>query len=134
MLTHPSYPSVNQYTEKQNKAVHRIFESLEKGEERLGSHYEASRAHARRRCHSVVQITAESLEGEKVTFNAYMGDISPSGMSFIFPNEVPGPDIIVGIPLGDTNKTLFKGVIVRVKAFPGEDFIEYGVKFAGRIV
>jgi len=134
MLTHQSYPSVNQYTEKQNKAVHRIIESLEKGEDRLGDHYKASRAHSRSRCHSVVEITVETLGGEKITFNAYMGDVSPTGMSFIFPSELPSPDIIVGIPLGNSDKTMFRGEIVRMKEFPGEDFIEYGVKFVGRLL
>ncbi len=134
MLTHQYYPCVTQYTDKQNKAAHRIIDSLEKGEDRLGNHYKASRTHSRQRCHSVVEITAETLDGQKITFNAYMGDVSPSGMSFIFPSELPSPDIIVGIPLGNADKTMFRGEIVRMKEFPGEDFIEYGVKFAGRIV
>ncbi len=133
MLTQQSYPCVNQYTDRQNKAVQRILDSLEKSEERLGEHYKASRAHSRQRCHSVVEIIAETLEGEKITFNAYMRDVSPSGMSFVFPNELPSPDVIIAIPLGNSEKTVFRGEIVRMKEFPGEDFIEYGVKFAGRI-
>lgn len=133
MITHQAYPGVDQYTEKQKRTVQRILDSLKRNEERTGSHYKASRAHSRRLCHSVVEITLETLEGEKLTFNAYMGDVSSSGMSFVYPRELPSPDIIVGIPLGGSEKAFFNGEIVRMREFPGEEFIEYGVKFAGRL-
>ena len=134
MLTQQTYPGINQYTERQNKAVHRILESLEKREERLGEHYRAYRSHSRQNCHRVIEISIEALGGEKVTFTVYMGDVSSSGMSFLFPYELPSPDIIIAIPLNDTDKTLFRGEIVRMKEIPDEEFFEYGVKFNGRIL
>ncbi len=134
MLTQQTYPSVTQYTERQNKAVHRILESLEKREERLGEHYQAYRVHSRQNCHRVIEISVEALGGEKVTFTVYMGDVSPSGMSFLFPYELPSPDIIIAIPLNEKDKTLFRGEIVRMKEIPDEEFFEYGVKFNGRLL
>jgi hypothetical protein len=134
------YLSLENYNERQNRSAHRVLDTLDQLDTRLSTHYSGKRRHTRVQYRGVgtvcfpnpdVSILDPSSAG---AFSVHIRSLSQSGLSFIYPGEIPERNVLVGLDQAGRTKTWFAAEIVRVKAIEEEGFWEYGVKFLRRAV
>lgn len=130
--------NLEQYTEKQNRAITRVLDTLDRLEQRTNAHYSENRAHERKKYRGVVWINPmEDLAPEEEVVNVtkvWSRSISQSGLSFINPSRIQQTRIQVGIPVEDNQVVWFHAEIVRHREVAEENFWEYGVKFLGKVI
>ncbi len=129
--------NLEQYTDKQNRAISRILDTLDRLEKRTNAHFSENRAHERKDFRGVVWITTPpdncSVTDEVNAIKVWSRSISQSGLSFIYPFRIYHKLIQVGIPVQDNQVTWFRAEIVRDKEIEEEQFWEYGVRFLGKV-
>jgi len=130
--------NLDQYTEKQNRALSRVLDTLDRLEKRTNNHYSDKRAHERKDFRGTVWFRipddTHSDEGEvNPNIRVWSRSISQSGLSFIYPNHILTTIIEVGVSVQDNQVTWFRAEIVRQREFEEEHFWEYGVKFLGKV-
>jgi len=133
MQVETSYLSVEKYSDRQQRLVRRLMESLTKSDSRLSEHYSHKRTHQRQRCHNVVLLRIPRPNDTPIELSAYMRDISAGGTSFVYPGDLEMRTIIVGIPIPGKETSWFEGEVVRCKQIMDEEFWDYGVRFRERI-
>lgn len=127
--------SLDQYTEKQNRAINRVLDTLDRIEQRTDSHFSDKRAHERKQFRGLVWISIPdgSQEFDQARTQVWSRSISQSGLSFIYPMRIYESQIQVGVPVG-AQVTWFRAEIVRQKEIQEEHFWEYGVRFLGKVI
>jgi len=130
--------NLEQYTDKQNRAISRVLDTLDRLEQRTHNHYSVKRSHERKDFRGIVWIripeTSYSDESEVYTnIRVWSRSISQSGLSFIYPDCIYPTVIQVGVPIQDDQVTWFRAEIVRQREIEEEKFWEYGVKFLGKV-
>ncbi|MFH1301622.1 MAG: PilZ domain-containing protein [Planctomycetota bacterium] len=130
--------SLEQYTEKQNRAISRVLDLLDRIEKRTNVHYSEKRSHERKDFRGIVWISIpdkNSAEDAEVdTIKVWSRSISQSGLSFIYPLPIRQTTIHVGVPVQGNQVTWFRSEVVRRKEVQEEHFWEYGVRFLGKVV
>lgn len=130
--------SLEQYTEKQNRAISRVLDLLDRVEKRTNIHYSDKRSHERKDFRGIVWISMPDEnagdENQAETIKVWSRSISQSGLSFIYPMPIYQTTILVGVPVQGNQVTWFRSEIVRQKEVQEEHFWEYGVKFLGKVI
>ena len=130
--------NLEQYSEKQNRAISRVLDTLDRLDKRMSIHYSNKRAHERKDFRGIVWITVPdeefAEEGTVNTIKVWSRSISQSGLSFIYPFPIYQKTIHVGIPVQGDQVTWFRAEVVRQKEIEEEQFWEYGVRFLGKVV
>ncbi|MCA9019249.1 MAG: hypothetical protein KDA74_03845 [Planctomycetaceae bacterium] len=84
--------NLEQYTEKQNRAISRVLDTLDRLEKRMNIHYSDKRAHERKDFRGIVWISVPDQdyveEGGVNTIKVWSRSISQSGLSFIYPQQI----------------------------------------------
>lgn len=122
-----------QNAQRVERAVARVLDSLDRQDERLNGHYAVQREHTRhglRMMASVVLPPKDAQSGSK-RLEVWVRNISPSGMSFIYPQLINGKNLVVGINNPNGSVTWFNAEIMRSRKAI-EDFWEYGIAFRER--
>ncbi|WP_298868854.1 PilZ domain-containing protein [uncultured Gimesia sp.] len=129
--------NLEQYTDKQNRAISRVLDTLDRLEKRTDAHFSDNRAHERKNFRGVVWIATDpvnrAVTDEVNAIKVWSRSISQSGLSFIYPFRIYQKLIQVGIPVQDNQVTWFRVEIVRDKEIEEEQFWEYGVRFLGKV-
>ncbi len=129
--------SLEQYTEKQNRAISRVLDTLDRIEKRTNDHFSEKRSHERKDFRGIVWICIsddDSSEDDAInTIKVWSRSISQSGLSFIYPSPIYQPTIHVGVPVQGDQVTWFRSEIVRQREIQEEHFWEYGVRFRGKV-
>lgn len=131
--------NLEQYSEKQNRAISRILDSLDRLDKRMTLHYSNVRAHERKDFRGIVWISVpqeDELGSEESTetIKVWSRSISQSGLSFICPFPIHRDEIHVGVPVQGDHVTWFRSQIVRRKEIAEEQFWEHGVRFLGKVI
>ncbi|QDT93203.1 hypothetical protein [Gimesia algae] len=129
--------NLDQYTVKQNRAVLRVLDSLDRMDQRTGLHYSEKRAHERKDFRGIVWISlpdSDVADDQETTIKVWSRSISQSGLSFIYPFPIYRNSIMVGVPVQDTHVAWFRSEIVRQKEIQEEQFWEFGVRFLGKVI
>jgi len=131
-----SLVSLEQYTDKQNRSINRVLDTLDRIEQRTNVHYSEKRSHERKDFRGLVWISIPegTEEGEFSTTKVWSRSISQSGLSFIYPQRIYETQIRVGVPVSNDQVTWFRAEIVRHKEVMDEEFWEYGVRFLGKLI
>lgn len=131
-----SLVSLEQYTDKQNRSINRVLDTLDRIEQRTNVHYSEKRSHERKDFRGLVWISIPegTEEGEFSTTKVWSRSISQSGLSFIYPQRIYETQIRVGVPVSNEQITWFRAEIVRHKEVMDEEFWEYGVRFLGKLI
>ena len=130
--------NLEQYTDKQNRAISRILDSLDRLEKRTNLHFSEKRIHDRKDFRGIVWIRIPEnphLEEDAVLPNirVWSRSISQSGLSFIYPESIYSKQIEVGVSVQDNQVTWFRAEIVRQREIKEENFWEFGVRFLGKV-
>ncbi|MCC7423499.1 MAG: PilZ domain-containing protein [Planctomycetaceae bacterium] len=134
------YLSIENYNERQNRSAQRVLDMLDQLDSRLGTHYSGKRRHTRVQYRGVGTVCVTSPEQSILdtsgagSFSVHVRSLSQSGLSFIYPGEIPEKNVFVGLDQAKGGKTWFVAEIVRVKEISEEGFWEYGVRFVRRAV
>lgn len=128
--------SLEQYNDKQNRAINRILDTLDRLEARTSSHYSERRSHERKNFRGLIWLSIADVNQEYdwATTKVWSRSISQSGLSFIYPMRIYETQIRVGVPVGPDQVTWFRAEIVRHKEVAEEHFWEYGVRFLGKVI
>jgi hypothetical protein len=127
--------SLEQYSERQTRSLHRILERMSASEQRAETLYKRRRQHDRRQFQGVVLIyvptpeAPEPSEDHPATFRAWAYNVSQGGVGFVSPEPIPGEQLMVGLKLPNDKVRWMNGRLVRNRPIPDEDFIDYGVSF-----
>lgn len=130
--------NLEQYSDKQNRAITRILDTLDRLEKRTNPHFSDRRKHERKDFRGVVWIRIPQnsrSEEEEVTseIRVWARSLSQSGLSFIYPFRIYTTEIEVGVPVENHQAIWFRAEIVRQKEIGEESFWEFGVKFLGKV-
>lgn len=130
--------NLEQYTDKQNRAITRILDTLDRLERRTNLHYSDKRKHERKDFRGIVWIripqnTRSEEEDDTSDIRVWSRSLSQSGLSFIYPYNIYPNQIEVGVPVQNHQVTWFRAEVVRQKEIGEENFWEYGVKFLGKV-
>tara|TARA_R110002167_G_scaffold192953_2_gene395614 strand:+ start:247 stop:654 length:408 start_codon:yes stop_codon:yes gene_type:complete len=130
--------NLDQYTIKQNRAVSRILDTLDRIDQRTSLHYSEKRVHERKDFRGTVWISLPDSnavdEQESTTIKVWSRSISQSGLSFIYPFPIYQNNIMVGVPVQQSHIAWFRSEIVRQKEIQEEQFWEFGVRFLGKVI
>lgn len=132
----PGVLSATEYTPQQMRAALRVLDVLDRGENRLLSHYRHKRGHNRENYRKRVTILVSpdrfehAADREPVQFEVLARNISCSGLSFIHPGELIFDTMDVGLNV-PKSPVWFTARIVRKRRVE-EGFWEYGATFTGR--
>ena len=129
--------NLEQYSVKQNRAITRVLDTLDRIDQRTGVHYSNKRSHERKDFRGVVWISLPDSDAaddqESTTIKVWSRSISQSGLSFIYPFPIYRNNILVGVPVQGSQVTWFRSEIVRQKEIQEEQFWEFGVRFLGKV-
>ena len=137
-------------TQRLERAAQRVMDSLDRQDERLNLHYSTQRKQERHelRTMAVVVLPAIAVPAENPPasvaaaqppavaiepqrIDVWVRNVSPNGLSFIYPQEFPHKKLIVGLNPSPAATAWFHAEVMRVrKALDG--FWEYGVAFRER--
>jgi hypothetical protein len=127
--------NVADYSERQNRALQRILDQMDRCNTRTEQHYARLRRFERRPYRGPVTVFLPSPEqpdpppSGRGCFTAWSYSLSQGGMGFVTPNEIDDPTVVVGVHLPDGAVRWFRGDVVRRREIPGEGFYDYGVAF-----
>lgn len=133
-----SAPYIPQYTERQNRSLKRIAESLTSAHSRTKSCYQHLRASDRKDFQNQILVCAtspshpEPSPAHPTTFPAWAYNLSQGGIGFVTLNEIFQTNVSIGIRTPEGGIRWLNGRVVRVRPIPEEDFIDYGVAFQSR--
>ena len=136
-------------TQRLERSAQRVMDSLDRQDDRLNDHYSAQRKHERHELRTMAVVVLPSLSagpanGPETTDTqpatvasdperlvVWVRNVSPTGLSFIYPQEFAHKKLIVGLNPSPGSVTWFHAEVMRVrKALDG--FWEYGVAFRER--
>ncbi len=128
--------NLDQYTERQSRAINRVLDTLDRIEQRTDAHYSEKRSHERKKFRGLVWLSIPdgSQEFDQATTQVWSRSISQSGLSFIYPMRIYETEVRVGVPVSADQVTWFRAEIVRQKEIQEEHFWEYGVRFLGKVI
>ena len=128
--------SPEQYNDKQNRAINRVLDTLDRLEARTSAHYSEKRSHERKDFRGLIWLSIADVnqEFDRATTKVWSRSISQSGLSFIYPMRIYETQIRVGVPVGPDQVTWFRAEIVRHREVEEEHFWEYGVRFLGKVI
>lgn len=137
-------------TQRLERTAQRVMDSLDRQDERLNQHYSVQRKHARHELRTTgvvvlpaipkpVKAAAEKAEAEEQSAPAaepeqlqvWIRNISPTGLSFVYPQEFPHKKMVVGINPNPGSTAWFHADVMRVRKVI-EGFWEYGLAFRER--
>lgn len=125
--------SVTAYSEQQQRCAQRSLDTLDRLDARLEAHYAAKRRHPRKAFRGTATVRIPSSDvGAPVEFTVWTRSISASGLSFICPDQIHEPWVLVGLAAGGEPAWFFADV-VRRREIAEEGFWEHGVAFRGRV-
>lgn len=130
-----SFLNVADYSERQNRALQRILDQMDRCNTRTEQHYSRLRKFERRPYRGPVSVFLPSPEqldpplNGHGCFTAWSYSLSQGGMGFVTPNQVDDHTVVVGVHLPNGTIRWFRGDIVRRREIPGEEFFDYGVAF-----
>lgn len=129
---------LEEYSDKQKRAMARVLDTLDRIDKRTVSHYSNKRAHERKVYRGIVLVSFpnEDQTAEEIVKSVKVcsRSISQSGLSFVYPFRIFQNEILVGVPVSNDQTTWFRSEIVRQKEIQEEQFWEYGVKFLGKAI
>lgn len=140
----------NHRTQRLERAAQRVMDSLDRQDERLAQHLSTQRKHERHelRTKAIVVLppilvvdenppaAAATAQPREATtgieqLEVWVRNVSPNGLSFIYPLEFPHKKLIVGLTPSPGTTTWLHAEVMRVrKAIEG--FWEYGLAFRER--
>jgi hypothetical protein len=129
-----SHRSICDYTERQSRAANRVLDMLENNHQRTDSVYSRQRIFERKFFRSQVTI---SLIGDTIWdpvvngsqgFTVWSYSLSRGGAGFIALEQINQDELMLGVHLPGGTRWMH-GHIVRRRAIPEEEFIDYGVAF-----
>ena len=126
--------SLDQYSDRQHRALQRILERMTVSDQRAEPLYRRHRQHDRRQFQGAVLIclpaeAPEPSEDHPSTFQAWAYNLSQGGMGFVSPSPIDGEHVSVGLKLPTGGVRWMAGRIVRRRRIPEEEFFDYGVGF-----
>lgn len=127
--------SVDQYSERQHRALQRILERMTISDQRAEPLYKRQRQFDRRQYQGVTLICLptsecpEPSEDHPTTFQAWTYNLSQGGMGFVSPAPIVDDQVSVGLKLPTGAVRWMTGRIVRSRQIPEEEFFDYGVAF-----
>jgi hypothetical protein len=127
--------SVEAYNERQQRAVGRLLDLLERSTLRTDQHYSRVRRHERKTFRGVLSLFVptpeitdpEQPEAEICTVWSY--SLSQGGVGFIAPQQLAAEEVSIGIHLPAGRTRWLRGRVVRCREIPDEQFFDYGVAF-----
>lgn len=128
-------PYIPQYTERQNRSLKRIVESLTAAQSRTKACYERLRTSDRKEFQNqvlVCQTTPTDPEPSPThpsTFPAWAYNLSQGGIGFVALPVIGQYSVSIGIRTHEGSVRWLTGCVVRARTIPEEDFIDYGVAF-----
>lgn len=126
--------SLAEYTESQQRSAQRALDTLDRLDSRLDAHFAGMRRHPRRLFRGMATVRFPGGgNGATGEFTVWTRSISASGLSFICPNPIAEPWVLVGLEPAPGEVVWFFADIVRRKEVAGEGFWEHGVAFRGRV-
>ena len=122
-----------QNLQRLERAVARVLDSLDRQDERLNGHSCTQREHTRHglRMMASVILPAVDPQSEPQKLKVWVRNISPSGLSFIYPELIDSKSLVVGINNPNGSITWFNAEVMRSRK-ASEDFWEYGLAFRER--
>jgi hypothetical protein len=131
--------SLEYYPEKLKRLASRAFDLLEGSRKMTDSQYIGQRKRPRTVVKSVVTIHPVDAANpfanihSGLTFRAMSYDISPGGISFIYPEQLSIDSILIGMQASEDKKTWFLGKIVRTREIGDTCFWLHNVAFQQRV-
>lgn len=131
-------PYIPQYTERQNRSLKRIAETLAAAHSRTKSCYQHLRATDRKDFQNQVLICLTSPSHPEPspthpsTFPAWAYNLSQGGIGFVALKEILQTHVSIGIRTPEGGLRWLTGRVVRVRPIPEEEFVDYGVAFQSR--
>jgi hypothetical protein len=128
-------PFVPQFTERQNRSLKRIVESLTAAQTRTKTCYQHLRSSDRKDFQDQILVCPttsshpEPSATHPATFPAWAYNLSQGGIGFVALPVIGQYTVSVGIRVSDGSVRWLTGRVVRARAIPEEDFIDYGVAF-----
>lgn len=139
-------------THRLERSAQRVMDSLDRQDERLNQHYSTQRKHERHELRTMAIVVLPRIDApvengptttvasqqpatpaEPEQLQVWVRNISPTGLSFIYPQEFAHKKLVVGLNPTPGSTTWFHAEVVRArKAIEG--FWEYGVAFRERAV
>jgi hypothetical protein len=133
------FTSVESYSQTQNRAAQRALDTIDRVSDRTEDLHIQFRGHKRHKVRKVITLyivgscETDSAEAPAQVFQAWAGNLSAGGLSFIYPGWISKRHLSVGIPVRDERLSWFRAEIVREREIPGELFWEFGVAFRERL-
>ena len=126
--------TVEQYSERQRRAVERIISTLCHADHRSGTRYVRFRRHPRKQFQRPVLVCLaadleEASEDHPTAFQAISYNISQGGIGLLLPTRLPVDRLFIGLRLPDGRIRWMKGRITRVRHIPEEEFLDCGIAF-----
>ena len=123
-----------QFTARQLKTVQRVLDALDRWDDRLNDHYGRQRKHTRSNFRGVATLVLPAEGDEPATnLQAFVRNVSPGGMAFIYPGRLDCESLIVGLVMGTGSPGWFHADVKRMREVQ-EGFWEYGLAFRERAV
>lgn len=128
------------------RSAQRVMDSLDRQDERLNQHYSVQRKHQRHEVRTTAVVVlppmpavdfannsaaspVAAVEAERLS--VWVRNVSPTGMSFIYPQELQHKRVVVGLNPSPAATTWFHAEVMRVRKVI-DGFWEYGVAFKER--
>lgn len=124
------------FTDRQLRAAHRILDQLDRAANRIDVQYSRVRKHDRKGYRGMLSIFAPRVSSvhppQQLNEQCFPGmsySLSQGGVGFIMLDYIDMADVWVGVHLPDQAIRWMRGRVVRRRAIPEEEFLEYGVAF-----
>lgn len=133
-------PFIAQYTDRQNRSLKRIVESLTAAQTRTRSCYQHLRKYDRKDFQDQILVCLttpskpEPSETHASTFPAWAYSLSQGGVGFVALTPISQGTVSIGIRSVAGSIRWLTGRIVRTRPIPEEEFIDYGVAFQSQRV
>jgi HD-GYP domain-containing protein (c-di-GMP phosphodiesterase class II) len=131
--------SLEHYSEKQKYLASCAIDILEGSRKLTDIQYASQRTHPRAVVKSVVALQLINSQNPVLNiqsgrmFQAITYDLSQSGMSFVYPSQLPLVGILVGLRISDSEKAWFIGKILRNREIGDTGFWLHNVAFQQRL-
>lgn len=125
-------------SERDQRAIDRLLESIDKASQRNRTVFERQRRHHRKPYRCIVSLRESGSANDRFEDDntpCHVGwaySLSQGGIGFISTVNFLLPYLGVGIPLPDGSVRWVTGMIVRQREIPQERFIDYGVAFGAK--
>ena len=124
------------FNDRQLRAAHRILDQLDRAANRIDVQYSRVRKHDRKGYRGMLSIfvprTGSDRPPEQLNEQCFPGvsySLSQGGVGFIMLDNIEMAEVWVGVHLPNQAIRWMLGRVVRRRAIPEEEFLEYGVAF-----